>query len=147
MRNKSEPAKSNGTRPVLIAAVVFSAVVFLFVGFLLFTGEISVRYADTSFTIQASFWSDITVSYDDIYSLEYREHDEPGTRTGGLGSFRLLAGAFENEEFGPYTRYSYVGCDACVVLTVAGRPLVLNGEDEAATKRIYDTLAAKIGGA
>ena len=53
-------------------------------------------------------------------------------------------GRFQNEEFGNYTRYSYTACDACVVLTVKGRTVVLSGPDAAATKALYDKLTANI---
>lgn len=121
--------KSKAAKTIAIVTMVFVAVILIFVGFLMFAGDIDVKYGDTSFSIEASFWDDLTVEYNAIDSIEYRENDDAGTRTYGLGSPRLLAGAFQNEEFGSYTRYSYVGCDACVVLTVEGKTLVINGVD------------------
>lgn len=135
--------KSKAAKTITIVSMVFVAVILIFVGFLMFTGDIDVKYGDTSFSIEASFWDDLTVGYNAIDSIEYRENDDAGTRTYGLGSPRLLAGAFQNEEFGSYTRYSYVGCDACVVLTVEGKTLVINGVDKESTKKIYDELVAR----
>ena len=42
-----------------------------------------------------------------LFLFELREGNVDGTRIGGFGSFRLLLGFFENEEFGTYTRYTY----------------------------------------
>ena len=52
----------------------------------------------------------------------------------------MLVGNFENEEFGRYTRYTYAGCDSCVIVTAGERTLVLNGKDRTATKNINETL-------
>lgn len=134
--------KSKADKIVTIVVVVLVAVCLIFVGLLTYTGDINVKYKDDSFTIEVSFWYDLTVDYDAIESIEYREHDDPGSRTNGLGGARLLAGAFENKEFGSYTRYTYVGCDACVVLTVDGKILVVNGSDAESTKAIYEKLIA-----
>lgn len=128
---------------ITIALLALVAVILIFVGFLTFTGNIEVEYGNTSFNIKASFWNDLTVDYDAIDNIEYREHDDPGSRINGLGGARLLAGAFQNNEFGNYTRYSYVDCDACVILTVDGKTLVINGPDEESTKGIYEELLAR----
>ncbi len=136
-------SKGKSNKIIVKGSLVFMVIIFLFTGFLLFTGDMDVKYGDISFTIEASFWPDLTVEYDAIDSIEYRENDHAGTRTNGLGSFRLSAGAFKNKEFGNYTRYSYVGCDACVVLSVKGKILVVNGIDEESTKNIYDELMAR----
>ncbi len=121
---------------VLLAILLFAA---------LFTGNISVEYGADSFTVHSAYWADSTVSYDSVDFLEYRDTDTPGTRVNGFGSPRLLMGAFQNDEFGAYTRYSYTGCPSCVVLTSKGQTLVLNGKNAEATKVIYEELAARIG--
>ena len=62
-----------------------------------------------------------------------------------LNSFRLLLGTFENEEFGTYTRYTYYRPEACVILSVNGKTLVLSGSSADSTRTLYDTLVAKTG--
>ena len=64
----------------------------------------------------------------------------PGSRVFGVGSFRLLLGRFENEEFGNYTRYTYYNPEACIVMKVNGKTLVLSGKDAAETQGIYQQL-------
>ena len=131
---------------ILKGTLIFLAVLFVIVCFLLFSGHIDVSYGEDSFTLEASFWNDLTVKYADIEAIEYRSGNVDGTRTWGLGSFRLLLGAFENEEFGSYTRYTYYQPEACIVLTVKGKTLVISGADAAETTAIYDTLIQRTEG-
>ena len=110
------------------------------VGVLLVTGEIQVQFEEKAFTIDATYWSDAKISYADIDKAEYREQDEPGSRVSGFGSLKLSMGSFQNEEFGNYTRYSYVKCKSCIVLWKDDKVLVFNGKDEATTKHMYEEL-------
>ncbi|MDD5884039.1 MAG: PH domain-containing protein, partial [Firmicutes bacterium] len=109
----------------------------------LFAGSVETTFSDDSFTIKASFYDDLTVAYDRVESVEYRDGNVPGSRVFGVGSFRLLLGTFENEEFGNYTRYTYYKPEACVVLKVNGKTLVLSGRDAAETQSIYQQLLDK----
>ena len=124
--------------------IVITAVILILVGFLLFSGDITVTPGETTFTIEASYSPDLTIAYEDIDTIEYREHDDVGSRTYGYGSARLLTGSFRNEEFGDYTRYSYTRCDACIVLTSKGKTLVLNAPDEDATKALFEELQIRL---
>lgn len=125
-------------------SLVFAAVLLLFVGIMMFTGDVEIQYNETSFTIEASYWNDLTVDYAAVDHIEYRENDTPGSRVAGFGSPRLGMGNFHNDEFGMYTRYSYTQCDSCVVLTSGDKVLVLTGKDAKDTKAIYDELSARI---
>ena len=116
----------------------------LFVGVMLFTGDIHVTFGQDSFTIEASFYDDLTVAYDSIDALEFREGDVDGERVWGVGSFRLLLGNFRNEEFGSYTRYTYYRPQACVILSCYGKTLVLSGKNPEETRNIYQTLSDRI---
>ncbi len=108
-----------------------------------FTGNVEVQYGDTSFTLEASYWSDLTVEYAAIDSIEYRESCDAGSRINGFGSPRLSLGAFQNAEFGNYTRYSYTQSDSCVVLNVDGKILVVSGANVESTKVIYENLLTR----
>ena len=117
----------------------------MFVAVTLFTGNLHYRFDSDSFTVEASYFDDLTVKYDAIDGIEYREGNVDGTRTYGVGSFRLLMGTFENEEFGTYTRYTYYRPEACVILSVNGKTLVLSGSSAESTRSLYDTLVKKTG--
>ena len=118
--------------------------VILFALMILFCGDVEVSCGETSFTISATFYDDMTVDYAMIDSIEYREGNVPGTRVGGFGSLRLLLGWFENEEFGTYTRYTYYKPEACIVVTSGENTLVISGETAEQTQEIYNTLNAHI---
>lgn len=126
------------------ASLIFLVVILVFVLLILFTGNISYSLGDESFTIEADWYSDLTVKYDIIESIEYRDGNVPGTRVGGFGSFRLLMGFFKNEEFGTHTRYTYYKPDACIVVTTQRQTLVLSGKTAEETQTLYDTLLSRI---
>ena len=110
------------------------------VALLLFTGDISYTYNEDSFTVDATYHEALTVDYDVIDSVEFREGNVPGIRIFGFASGRLLLGAFENEEFGQYTRYTYTNPKACVVVTAGEKILVLSGKTAEETEAIYENL-------
>lgn len=95
---------------------------------------------ETLFTIEAAYWEDATVNYEDIENIEYREQVDRGTRNLGYGTPWLVIRQCENSEFGKYTGYMYTSCDDYVVLKVDGKLLVVNGKDEEDTKAIYEEL-------
>ena len=98
-------------------------------------------------TLDTTVWSDLTIPYADIHSIAYRPKDDIGVRTNGFGGLRFQAGAFRNDEFGSYTRYSYNSCHACIVLwTENNGVVVVNGEDQEKTEAIYRALLDKTAG-
>lgn len=125
-------------------SLALTAVVLVGVGVLIFSGDISVNCGNASFTVRASYWEDITVEYAEVDSIEYREEKVPGSRTNGFGSPRLQVGIFQNEEMGSYTRYTYTGCGAAVVLQTEGGTLVLSGRDAEQTRALYKELLEKL---
>ncbi len=111
---------------------------------LMFTGNINVSFKETSFTITASYHSDLEVDYSQIDSLEYREHFDAGMRTYGFSSARLSLGTFQNDEFGNYTLYAYTGNKSAVVLKSEEKVLVIKGKTDSKTKEIYQELLEKV---
>lgn len=106
-------------------------------GWLMFSGDIVVSYGRDSFQIQADYYEDLTVTYEEIDSIEYRTGNVDGTRVLGFKSARLLLGLFQNEEFGYYTRYTYTRPEACIVLTSGNDTLVISSKTASQTKSIY----------
>lgn len=129
------------TKGSLVAVVLILAGVAV----LMFTGDIQVAWGETSFSIEASYYEDLTVAYEAIDSIEYRDHNISGMRTMGFASGRLLLGSFENQEFGSYTRYTYTDPDAGIVIHSGNKVLVLSGKDAAETQEIYQQLLQRIG--
>lgn len=140
---KSKPDPRS--KKVSIGVLIFLVAIAVFVAVTLFTGNLHYRFDSDSFTVEASYFDDLTVKYDAIDGIEYREGNVDGTRTYGVGSFRLLLGTFENAEFGTYTRYTYYCPEACVILSANGKTLVLSGSSAESTRSLYDTLVKKTG--
>ncbi|MBE5865786.1 MAG: DUF1648 domain-containing protein [Lachnospiraceae bacterium] len=144
-KKEEDPKVKEWEKKMVVISAVISVPLMIFVVVLLFTGDITVEFTEDSFTVDSIYWEDMTVGYEQIASIEYREQDNSGTRTFGFGSLKLEMGAFENEEFGAYTRYSYIDCESCVVITSAeGEVLVISGEDDSETKGIYEELSARM---
>lgn len=120
------------------------ALILALVAVLMFTGSIQISFGESAFTVQSTYYQDITVAYDAVESLEYAETGVSGRRVWGYGSARLLLGTFSNEEDGAYTRYTYTGNGPCIRLTVNGELLVLGGENAAATEQLYQELLARV---
>ncbi len=138
--------KSRGEKT---AGLVRTAVLILLlaaVGLVMVTGNIEVACGETSFEIQASYWSDLEVAYAEIDAAEYRTDLDVGTRTGGFGSARLLMGVFQNEEFGSYTLYAYADAEEFVVLSSGERTLVIGLKSTEDTEALYRQIFEKIVG-
>ena len=110
----------------------------------LFTGNIGYEFREDHLFIEASYWEDSTLYYEEIDSVELWEEGVSGTRELGFGSPRLLLGLFHNEEFGNYIRYTYAGSGPCVVITAGEETIVLSGETRSQTEELYQQLLARI---
>ena len=124
-------------------AILSSLAALIIVFLVLFTGEFECTFGDSSFEINATYCSDVTVSYENIDSIEYRENFDVGTRTNGYGSFILNMGKFKNEEFSYYTLYAYTKCKSAVVIKCEESYLAVNAKTPKKTKELYETLLSK----
>ncbi|MBQ5793391.1 MAG: SdpI family protein [Clostridia bacterium] len=136
---------NQNNRSAVVATIVVVASLIVIMPLILFTGDVEITTDDTALHVDVSGWSDCALAYADIDSAEYREHAVDGQRISGVGSARLLLGAFRNEEFGNYTRYTYTGDKPCIVLMLDERIYVIGTNDAAQTKALYDLIAEKIG--
>ena len=127
-------------------SAVVTIVIFIVVGIIITTGNIVFHCNDEELVIEASYYPDMTILYDKIETMEYREGYLKGVRVGGFGSFRLQMGGFENKELGSYTRYTYNDCRAYIVMTLEGKknPIVVAGLDAEKTMELYEELQEKV---
>ena len=129
---------------VVAAIQILSAVILVVVSFVLFTGNVTPVMHEASLEIQVSFWPDHEVPYASVKSVSYTEDLQRGSRKNGIGGPTLQAGYFKNAEFGDYKLYSYTSCDSFVVLDTEQGTVVLNGKDEAATRKLYEEIKEKV---
>jgi uncharacterized membrane protein len=127
-----------------ITVIAMISVMLIGVVVLMFTGNLKYHYGDDAITVEASYYEDLTIDFDDIEKIEYMEDLDLGNRLYGFESFRLAMGLFECQRFGRYTRYTYSGCDAYVILTVNGEKVVLNRPDAAQTKDVYEEISGRL---
>lgn len=132
-KSKGEKIAVRITTVVLLASLASALI-------LLFTGNIKVSCKDSSMQIQASYWRDLEVDYQEIDRLTYRTDFTPGTRAYGFGSPRLSMGTFQNEEFGSYTLYAYTRAKEYLVLESRGEVLAIAMKDAGQTRELYETL-------
>jgi len=127
-------------------SVAFTVAIFVIVGIFITTGNIVFHCNEKEIVIEASYYPDMTISYDEIEGMEYREGYLKGSRVGGFGSFRLTMGGFENKELGKYTRYTYNDCKAYIIVNLKDKknPLVIAGIDSGKTKELYEELQERV---
>ena len=126
------------------ASFLFTAVILVVVSFVLFTGNVTLVMHEATLEIQVSFWPDHEVPYASVKSVSYTDDLQRGSRKNGIGGPTLQAGYFKNAEFGDYKLYSYTSCDSFVVLDTEQGTVVLNGKDEAATRKLYEEIKEKV---
>ncbi len=135
------------TKKRVLGIIAISVAVLLLAAllvYLMFTGDIQIHYGESSFTIEADFWSDLTVDYEAITSVEYSQNTNHGIRVSGFNSARLLMGSFRNEEYGNFTIYAYTGCDAAVLLRSGDRLLIIGGKTPEATLELFESIKERI---
>lgn len=64
--------------------------------------------------------------------------------TNGFGNLKYAMGNFKNDIFGDYIRYTHASCHSYVVVNIDGKILVVNGENDAETKEIYQRISEKV---
>ena len=125
---------------------IIAILTIIFVIWTLFWGSIEIRFEDTDFTIEAQGWSDYTVDYTQIDSISYEENPSQNRndyRTNGLGNLKYAMGNFRNDVYGNYIRYTHSSCHSYVVMSIDGKILVVNGENDQETKEIYHNISEK----
>ncbi len=138
------PSKSKAEKIALRISAVILPLILIGIAILMFTGDINATCNDTAIEIQATYWSDITVEYSEIDTVEYRKNLDIGVRTSGFGSGRLSMGIFQNEEFGSYTLYAYTGATEYVVLTSDEKTLVIGLQDANETQALFETISKNL---
>ena len=128
----------------MLISLAFTGATLALVVVIMFTGSIRAEAGANALEIDASFGYSLTLPYGEIDSMELREEKVDGTRVSGVGSGKLLLGAFQNEEFGLHTRYTYTGSHSTIVITSGERTLVLALETSEETQALYEALLERV---
>ena len=142
-----EKLKIQYNKKTIVIYVIVSVFVVIFTIWTLFWGGIDISFHDNDFTVEAQGWSDYTVDYEQIDSISYEENSSQSWndyRTNGLGNLKYAMGNFRNDVYGDYIRYTHSSCHSYVVMSIDGKILVVNGENDSATKEIYHTISEKV---
>ena len=142
-----EKLKIQYNKKVMVGHGIVTILTIIFIIVTLFWGSIDIQFQDNNFTIEAQGWSDYTVDYTQIDSISYEENSLQNSndyRTNGLGNFKYATGNFKNDVYGNYIRYTHSSCHSYVVMSVDGKILVINGENDSATKEIYHVIREKM---
>ena len=140
----NEIVSTKDKKIAIVISVVLSILLVVFLPIIMFTGNIDATLDGTSLNIKASFASELTLKLSDIDEIEYREGGVDGTRVVGFASARLLTGAFQNEELGNYTRYTYTGKKPCIIIKAGNETYVLSLDNAEETKALYDEIFSRI---
>ena len=137
-------ALSRGSKRVGLISLTALVVILALCAVLLLTGDLQFHLGADALTIEASYYEDVSIPYDSVTALEYREGTPDGFRAWGFGSFRLEMGLFENQELGLHTRYTYYRPASYILLTVNGSPWILSAETPAQTRQLYQDLSRRV---
>ncbi len=143
-KKEGESQEEKGNKRAVYGSWVFTGVILILVGFVLFTGNVKVKLTGSTMKIQGSYWKDYEVKLQDIKEISFREEFSVGTRSFGFGSFRLLEGNFSNGEFGNYILYGYTRCDSYVVMDTGEKMVAINGQTQQETEKLYQRICAAI---
>lgn len=136
--------KSGAEKITVRITSIIVPIIFIGVAILMFTGNIAVHCENTALKINATYWTDLTINYSEIDTIEYRNDLDIGVRTNGFGSAKLSMGIFQNDEFGSYTLYAYTGAKEFIILTSNDKTLVIGMNDTRETQAIYDAVLEKM---
>lgn len=113
---------------------------------MLYLGEVKISYQETGFTVSVSGWKDKEIAYNEIVEIERMENFSVGSRTGGLGTAKLLAGNFHNDVLGDYELYAYQDSTEYVILYREGKTIVIGLESKEDADQLYEKLIGGVSG-
>lgn len=129
--------KDINTKKIVKYTAGFIIIVTISIGVLLVSGDVQVQLNDKNIEIKASYWSDKSIYYKDVKSVDIIENIEIGRRTNGFQSIKLKEGRFTNNTLGYYTLYVYNKCKTYIVIETDSDTFVINAENESDTEKLY----------
>ncbi len=128
-----------------IVGTIVTVIILATVLFIMFTGNVKIGFYDDKLEIDATYWEDTFLNFSDISDVEYINSIEKAERLNGFASGRLMLGWFNSQELENHTRYMYISCKSCVLITTKeGKKLVINRPDESQTWALYEDLLLRL---
>lgn len=135
--------KSEKDKKLTIITLAVGGVIIVLVLIMMFIGKIGYTLNNDTIAVKTTFGGGMTLDYDDIESVEYREDGVDGIRVSGYASARLLFGWFKNDELGDYTRYTYTGRGPAIIVRTSDGILVIADKTPELTLQLYHDLIEK----
>ncbi len=137
----AKPAKGDKiARAIAIPAVL---IILATCAVLMFTGNIEITADEDALTVDATYFREVEIAYEDIESIALVKETNV-CRVNGFSSLRLSLGLFTSDQLGSHSRFAYTKAEACVVLQLKDETVVLSAESEEATRALYDTICERI---
>lgn len=105
----------------------------------------SCRAQDGSLLVTARSGYSLTVVYDELTSVEYRDQMDYGKMLDGVDGKQEKSGNWQSDELGRYQLCVNPKVTPCVILKTADTVSVINFESKDATKALYDAILKQIG--
>ena len=124
--------------PILVVVLLLLLTPFFYLG------KVTLSYEEQGFSVKVSGWKEKKVLYEEIEDAELVTEFSVGSRTGGLGTAKLLAGNFNNGDLGAYELYAYQDSSEWLILYREGKPLVIGLESVEETEELYEKILSEI---
>ena len=131
------------SRSLLIAGLAVLIVILIAVFALIGSGSVDASLEPDGLRVKASL-VDESIAYDDIISVELRDHIENGRRGGGFGGMEVSSGNFVNDELGDYVLARYNSVASCIVVHHSDGVLVFNLSTAEGTNQLYEDLRSRL---
>lgn len=138
--------KSEVDKKTAVISTVIGSLIVIGVVIMMFVGTITFTVGDDSLKIDTTYGGGMILDYEDIDSAVYAEGEVPGMRVSGFASGRLLYGWFKNDELGSYTRYTYTGAKATIIIRSGENTIVIADKTPELTKALCDAINERING-
>lgn len=124
--------------PILVVVLLLLLTPFFYLG------KVTLSYEEQGFSVKVSGWKEKKVLYEEIEDAELVTEFSVGSRTGGLGTAKLLAGNFNNGDLGAYELYAYKDSSEWLLLYRKGKTLVIGLESAQEAEGLYERILSEI---
>ena len=139
--SEAKPTKNDKiARAIAIPAII---IILAVCAVLMFTGSIEFTVGEEALTIDATYWSEERVAYEEIKDIALIEETNVA-RVNGFGSARLSLGLFTSDEQGKHTRFTYTKSEKSILLTLKdGTKVIISERTDAETEALYKDILEK----